>query len=137
MEAESPEKEEQKLAHLVRQRLGRDLLSAGHWAPVVTDFIVFLIHPLIERVRVQDPLRVDLKHRAVRVRKLLEAMAGSRNSYRVPAAQRGLVPGVLPTVEGTRGAHLPRFLRSGSLLHRCFDLTRWDPRVVAARRDSA
>lgn len=40
-------------------------------------------------------------------------------------------------MEGTRRAHLPRFLRSGSVLHRCFNFTGWDPRVVAARRDSA
>lgn len=48
---------------LIRQRFGRDLLPAGDRALLVRHLVVLLVHPLVEGVRVQDPLGVDLPGR--------------------------------------------------------------------------
>lgn len=48
--------------HLICQCLGWNLLSAGDRVFVIIYFVVFLIHPFVEGVCVQDPLCMHLKY---------------------------------------------------------------------------
>lgn len=41
--------------------LGEDSLAEADWLLVLIHLVVFLIHPLIERISVQNPLCMDLR----------------------------------------------------------------------------
>lgn len=131
-----------RICHLICQCLGWNLLSAGDRVFVIIYFVVFLIHPFIEGVGVQDPLCMNLKYKSrscCREAWKPQLCLGTLNR-KSPRAHEPLFH--FPRVDcswhsfwgrgGTRKAHLPRFLRSWSIFHRCFNFTRWDPCVITA-----
>lgn len=132
--------------HLICQCLGWNLLSAGDRVFIIIYFVVFLIHPFIEGICVQDPLCMNLKDKgrlcwreAWKPQLCLGTLNRKAQGHRnlCFTSKEWSASGILLGAGRTRKAHLPRFLRSWSIFHRCFNFTGWDPGVITAKGNSA